>query len=131
MDHNHWRQSPLNRTGALQGGDGEFWGIFTPFYTINFRGGHKSGGARATAASATLAPLVIRHYLRHLSFPVIANIQLRYFFTLVYTPGVFFLAQPMPRLTTPTITALDFPPLKVFHFHRGPPKQCCQILLYI
>ena len=59
MDHNHWRQSPLNRTGALQGGDGEFWGIFTPFYTINFRGGHKSGGARATAASASLAPLII------------------------------------------------------------------------
>ena len=49
MDHNHWRQSPLNRTGALQGGDGEFWGIFTPFYTINFRGGCKSGGARASA----------------------------------------------------------------------------------
>ena len=49
MDHNHWRQSPLNRTGALQGGDGEFWGIFTPFYTINFWEGCKSRGARASA----------------------------------------------------------------------------------
>ena len=53
----HWRQSPLNSAGALQ--DGEFWGIFAPFYTINFRGGHKSGGAHATAASASLAPLGI------------------------------------------------------------------------
>ena len=74
--------------------------------------------------------LVIRHYLRHLSFLVFANIHFRYCFTLVYTPGVFFLAQPMPRLTTPTITALDFPPLPFDHFHSGPPKQCCQILLY-
>ena len=56
MDHN---QSPLNRTGALQGGDGEFWGIFTPFYTIKFRGGPKSGGARATVASPSLAPLIM------------------------------------------------------------------------
>ena len=68
MDHNHWRQSPLNRTGALQGGDGEFWGIFTPFYTINFRGGHKSGGARATEASASLAPLYIFVNIINLSF---------------------------------------------------------------
>ena len=68
--------------------------------------------------------------LRHLSFLVTAEIHGRYFLTLVYTPGAFFLAQPMPRLTTPTITALDFPPLPFDHFHSGPPKQCCQILLY-
>ena len=43
----------------MQGGDGEFWGIFTPFYTIIFRGWHKSGGARATVASPSLAPLSI------------------------------------------------------------------------
>ena len=48
----HWRQSALNSAGALQGGDGEF-------FTINFRGGHKSGGARATVASPSLAPLPI------------------------------------------------------------------------
>ena len=59
MDHNHWRQSPLNRTGALQGGDGEFWGIFTPFYTINFRGLCKTGGARAPAAPPSSAPMFI------------------------------------------------------------------------
>ena len=56
--YDHWRQSALNSAGALQGGDGEFRGIFTPFYTI-FRGGRKSGGARATVASASLAPLVM------------------------------------------------------------------------
>ena len=55
----HWRQCALNGAGALQGGDGEFRGIFTPFYTINFRGGSKSGGARATVASPSLAPLTI------------------------------------------------------------------------
>ena len=55
----HWRQSALNSAGALQGGDGEFRGIFTPFYTINFRGGLKSGGARATVASPSLATLTI------------------------------------------------------------------------
>ena len=43
-----------------QGGDGEFRGIFTPFYAINFRGGLKSGGARATVASPSLAPLEIQ-----------------------------------------------------------------------
>ena len=52
---NHWRQSALNSAGVLQGGGGEFWGIFTPFYTIR----HKSGGARATVASPSLAPLKI------------------------------------------------------------------------
>ena len=56
----HWRQSALNSAGALQGGDREFRGIFSPFYTINFRGGRKSGGARATVASPSLAPLEIQ-----------------------------------------------------------------------
>ena len=55
----HWRRSALNNAGALQSGDGEFRGIFTPFYTINFRGGLKSGGAHATVASPSLAPLII------------------------------------------------------------------------
>ena len=59
MTDYHWCQSALNSAGALQGGGGEFQGIFTPFYTINFRGGCKSGGARATVASASLAPLWI------------------------------------------------------------------------
>ena len=58
----HWRQCALNGAGALQGGDGEFRGIFTPFYTINFRGGRKSGGARATVASPSLAQLLIYYY---------------------------------------------------------------------
>ena len=57
--NNHWHQSALNSAGALQGGDGEFQGTFTPFYTINFRGGRKSSGARATVASPSLAPLKI------------------------------------------------------------------------
>ena len=57
--YTHWRQSALNSAGALQGRDGEFRGIFTPFYIINFRGGSKSGGARATVASPSLAPLYI------------------------------------------------------------------------
>ena len=64
----HWRQSSLNSAGALQGGDGEIRGIFTTFYTINFRGGHKSGGAHATAASASLAPLYIFVNIINLSF---------------------------------------------------------------
>ena len=55
----HWRQSALNSAGALQGVGGEFGGIFTPFYTIDFRGGHKSVCARAIVASASLAPLII------------------------------------------------------------------------
>ena len=60
MKYFHWRQILLNSAGALQGGDGEFQGIFAPFYTINFRGRHKSGVARATVASPTsLAPLPI------------------------------------------------------------------------
>ena len=46
---NHWRQSALNSAGALQGGGGEFPGIFTPFYAINFRG--------APAAPASSAPM--------------------------------------------------------------------------
>ena len=44
--NSQWRQSLLNSAGALQGGDGEFRGILTPFYTINIRGGRKSGSAR-------------------------------------------------------------------------------------
>ena len=55
----HWRQSALNSAGALQGRGGEFRGIFTPFYTINFRGGHKSGSARAPAAPPSSAPMKI------------------------------------------------------------------------
>ena len=58
----HWRRSALNSAGALQGGGGEFRGIFTPFYTINFQGGRKSGGACATAASASLAPLYMHFH---------------------------------------------------------------------
>ena len=57
--HTHWRQSALNSAGALQDGDREFRGIFTPFYTIRFWGGHKSGGACATVAPPSLAPLYI------------------------------------------------------------------------
>ena len=59
MCYIHWRRSALNSSGALQGGAGEFRGIFTPFYTINFWGGRKSGGARAPAAPASSAPMVI------------------------------------------------------------------------
>ena len=36
---------------------------FTPFYITKFRGGHKSGGARATVASPSLAPLIISMYV--------------------------------------------------------------------
>ena len=54
---NHWRQSALNSAGALQARGGEFWGIFTKFYTINFRGERKSGGAHAPAAPASSAPM--------------------------------------------------------------------------
>ena len=57
--HTHWRQSALNSAGALQDGDREFRGIFTPFYTINFRGGCKSGGAHAPAAPPSSAPMDI------------------------------------------------------------------------
>ena len=45
---------------SSKGEDGEFRGIFTPFHTINFPGGRKSGGARATVASPSLAPLEIQ-----------------------------------------------------------------------
>ena len=55
----HWRRSGLNSAGALQGGGGEFRGIFDPFYTINFRGLCKSGGARAPAAPPSSAPMFI------------------------------------------------------------------------
>ena len=41
-------------------GGREFRGIFTPFHTINFPGGRKSGGAHATVASPSLAPLEIQ-----------------------------------------------------------------------
>ena len=57
--HNHWRRSALNSAGALQGRGGEIWGIFTPFYTINFRGLCKNGGARAPAAPPSSAPMCI------------------------------------------------------------------------
>ena len=57
--HKHWRQSALNSAGALQGGDGEFQGIFTPFYTIKFWGLCKTGGARAPAAPPSSAPMSI------------------------------------------------------------------------
>ena len=55
----HWRRSALNSAGALQGRSGEFRGIFTPFYAINFRGGRKSGGAHAPPEPPGSAPLVI------------------------------------------------------------------------
>ena len=57
--HSHWRRSALNSAGALQSGGGEFRGIFTPFYTINFRGLCKTGGARAPAAPPSSAPMMI------------------------------------------------------------------------
>ena len=57
--YNHWRRSALNSAGALQSGGGEFRGIFTPFYTINFRGLCKTGGARAPAAPPSSAPMGI------------------------------------------------------------------------
>ena len=50
------RRSVLNSAGELQGG-----GIFTPFYTINFRGLFTSGGARAPAAPPSSAPMTISH----------------------------------------------------------------------
>ena len=52
----HWRQSAINSAGAVQGGGR---GIFTSFYTINFRGGCKSGGAHAPAAPPSSAPMSI------------------------------------------------------------------------
>ena len=58
--HNHWRRSALNSAGALQGGGGEFRGIYTLFYTIKFRGGPKCGGARAPAAPASSAPMIMQ-----------------------------------------------------------------------
>ena len=61
IDDTHWRRSALNSAGALQGKGGEFRGIFTPFYTINFRGLSKSGGARAPAAPPSSAPMYITH----------------------------------------------------------------------
>ena len=61
--YTHWRQSALNSAGALQGGDGEFRGIFTPFYTINFRvspwtmdNGAKLGDATVARAPPLLSP---------------------------------------------------------------------------
>ena len=59
IGYNHWRRSALNSAGALQGGSGEFRGIFTPFYTITFRGLCKSGDARASAAPPSSAPMHI------------------------------------------------------------------------
>ena len=54
----HWRRSTLNSAGA-------FWGIFTPFYTINFWGGCKSGGACAPAAPPSSAPMYIAILIYH------------------------------------------------------------------
>ena len=62
----------------------------------------------------------------HLPFLVTAKIHGRNFLTLVYTPGEFFRAHPWPRLTTPTIIALELD----VHFHSGPPERCCQILYF-
>ena len=55
--NNHWRRSALDSAGALQSVGGEFRGILTLFYTINFRGLCKSGGARAPAAPPSSAPM--------------------------------------------------------------------------
>ena len=59
FEYFHWRRSALNSAGALQSGGGEFRGIFTPFYTINFRGLCKTGGARAPAAPPSSAPMMM------------------------------------------------------------------------
>ena len=59
LEYIHWRRSALNSAGALQVKGGEFRGIFTPFYTINFRGLCKTGGARAPAAPPSSAPMHI------------------------------------------------------------------------
>ena len=68
----HWRRSALNSAGALQSGGGEFRGIFTPFYTINFRGLCKTGGARAPAAPPSSAPMLIKYrYFRRGEMQVI------------------------------------------------------------
>ena len=62
----HWRRSALNSAGALQGGGGEFRGIFTPFYTMKFRGLCKTGGARAPAAPPSSAPMsILQLYLEN------------------------------------------------------------------
>ena len=53
------KKRTLSNAGALQSGGGEFRGIFTPFYTINFRGLCKTGGARAPAAPPSSAPMRI------------------------------------------------------------------------
>ena len=57
--YTHWRRSGLNSAGALQGGGQENSGNFGDFYTINFRGERKSGGAHAPAAPASSAPMFI------------------------------------------------------------------------
>ena len=59
LEHCHWRRSALDSAGALQSVGGEFRGILTLFYTINFRGLCKSGGARAPAAPPSSAPMHI------------------------------------------------------------------------
>ena len=55
----HTGQSALDSAGALQSVGGEFRGILTLFYTINFRGLCKSGGARAPAAPPSSAPMLM------------------------------------------------------------------------
>ena len=61
FENKHWRRSALNSAGALQVRGGEFRGIFTPFYTIKFRGLYKSGGAGAPAAPPSSAPMKIKY----------------------------------------------------------------------
>ena len=63
VSHKYWRRSALNSAGALQSRGGDFRGIFTPFYTINFLGLCKSGGASAPAAPPSSAPMPIPEFM--------------------------------------------------------------------
>ena len=81
----HWRRSALNSAGALQVRDGKFRGIFTPFYTLNFRGGHKSGGAHAPAAPPSSAPMSILYYIWFVIHFSLCNIEQKiYMYTKVH-----------------------------------------------
>ena len=71
----HWRRSALNSAGALQVRGGEFRGIFTPFYTIKFRGLYKSGGAGAPAAPPSSAPMTIIQFYNIVNFLVVKNVM--------------------------------------------------------
>ena len=68
VKNDHWRRSALNSAGALKDRGGEFRGIFTPFYTIKFRGLCKSGGARAPAAPPSSAPMYMNVLWIYLSY---------------------------------------------------------------